>query len=72
VLFLYQKAHHLQGAEQFLASLTEKELPSLEKNALFLEQRGTVILGAKNLVAAQADYEKALLHLRNLAVYCKV
>ena len=61
VLFLYQKAHHLDGATQFLASLTDKELAKLEKNALFLEQRAQLFWAQKNLVAAQADYEKALL-----------
>ncbi len=59
-LFLYQKAHHLQGAEQFLATLSEKERRHLEKNALFLEQRAQLFWAQKKLVAAQADYEKAL------------
>ncbi len=67
LLFLYQKAHHLEGAEKFLASLTASELAHLEKNALFLEQRAQLFWAKKNLLAAQADYEKALILAPNLS-----
>ena len=60
LLYMYQKANYPQGIHRFLALLSAEELARFEQNPLFLEQRGQFYWQQKQLVEAQADYERAL------------